>query len=389
MKAILWIVIIIFSASLISCKPAEIGEQNCKVVIQELDQCNEFRTKGLFCDIAIDNIKRSFKQTSINEYNRAMWATHCKVICSNSFEYSPALRQNYEKVCMDSEIFNVKDKRLIGLTTLSLMWLIGCVAFLFSLRSFFRVRQFRMNSIKTTGVVVDHEKHYGYRQDTYAPVIEFKDWVGRAHRFTSGTSTSVMGKPGNPLNSAVKIIYPKDHPEKARQDSLMSLWLLPLFLFFWGGGFVFMAGFGLFSTNEWRNHNEYLQQHTPVIAKTVDTLVHTMRGFMPVLTTIKDYRFTDEKSNSLIIEVDYNLSPFERGEIYMSAITMTNGQSGGEWTFWPARLQNGSGKAQVKLGVANNAPDHYCSNEIKFSIYSGGESNFYERVIPYEKCWSK
>lgn len=73
----------------------------------------------------------------------------------------------------------------------------------------------------------------------------------------------------------------------------------------------------------------------------------------------------------------------------MGANTLTDGHSGCEWGYRPARLSKGYGTAQVRLSMSSDAPDKYCSNEIKLTMYVSGESSFYERVIHYEKCWSK
>jgi len=376
------------SLPLIGCKRHDEGVQNCSVVMQGMDQCVEHRGKQASCLVAVDNIKQLLQQTTVNDYNRSMWADDCRRICLGTIEYRSVVRRNYEDICINSEVFNIKDDRFIKLAALSGIFLTGFIVLLFGIRSFLRASHFRRDAIKTRGIVVGHEASSSDGSAVYAPVIEFKDWMGKEFRFTSTVARSHMGKPAEEIDSEVKLLYPKDRPEEARRDSFMVLWLLPFFLLVWGGGFALMSGYGLFAAREWRQHHGYLQQHAPTIAKSMNSVAMTVRELMPTLTGIRDYRITEEKPDSIIIEADYRLSPFKSGDIYMGAITMTNGKSGGDWGYRPAHLQSGSGTARVKLSMGSESSD-YCSNQIQLSIYYSGKGSFYERVIPYEKCWAR
>jgi len=243
--------------------------------------------------------------------------------------------------------------------------------------------------MKARGIVVGHETGSMKSSTVYAPVIEFTDWMGRKHRFTSKYYSSRFGKPSEKLNSQVKLLYPKDQPEEVRRDSFMTLWLIPFILVVWGGGFALGTGAGIFSAKQWRTHYAYLQQHAPGVASTADQFARTIRETTPRLTSIGDYRIIDEKPDSIVIEAEYRLSTFKDDNVYMGAITLTDGRSGGEWGYRPAKLKKGFGTARVRLGMSSNAPDRYCTNQIELNMYYGGGSDFYERVIPYEKCWTR
>lgn len=381
--------LLLVSVNLVSCKNNELAAQNCKIVMQELDKCVEKRVGQLSCDIAVDDITQSLSLTSINEYNRNMWARNCKSLCTGRYEYRPIVRSNYETICTYSEVITIKDDRLIKLVALSGLFIVSCIVVVIAMGSVIRRRRFRNSSFRAKGVIVRHETTSSGGSTLYAPVIEFKDWMGRLHTLTSSMYSSTMGKPSKAVNTVVDVYYPKDRPEQARYDSFVSFWLVPLILFVFGGVFALASGFGLFGAKEWRAHQHYLQQHAPAIAESADTIVLTMREIVPLVTSIRDYRIVDENPDFIVLEVDYRLSPLKDGDIYMGAITLTDGHSGGEWGYRPARLSEGYGTAQVRLSMSSDAPDRYCSNEIKLTMYISGEGSFYERVIPYEKCWSK
>ena len=357
--------------------------------MQGLDKCVENRAGPVSCDIAVEDISQSLSLTSINQYNRNMWASACKSLCSGRYEYRPIVRSNYETICTNSEVLTIKDDRLVKLVALSGLFIVSCIVLILAMRGVIRRRRFRNSSFKAKGVIVRHETTSSDGSTLYAPVIEFRDWMGRLHTLTSSVYSSTMGKPSKAIDTVVDVYYPKDRPEQARYDSFMSFWFVPLMLFVFAGVFALASAVALFGTKEWRAHRHYLQQHAPAIAESADTIVHTIRERIPLVTSIRDYRIIDGNPDFIVLEVDYRLSPLKDGDIYMGAITMTDGHSGGEWGYRPARLSSGYGTAQVRLSMSNDAPERYCSNEIKLSMYFSGESSFYERLIPYEKCWSK
>jgi len=324
-------------------------------------------------------------KTTINDFNRSGWQRDCRSLCSNTDEYQSIVRNNYAAKCFRGEKFTVKDERFIKLAVLAGMWLVGVIVLLFGVRSVKRIIQFKNSGIKTKGLVLRHESRRSDGSTVYAPVIEFKDWMGREHKFTAKIFTSSMNEPSEEVGNTVNVIYPKDNPDQVRYDTFISLWLLPLFLLVWGGGFTVISSIGLFSSKDWRQHHAYLQQHAPVIAKKADIFATTLRESVPVLTKISGYRIIEERPGYIVIEADYRLSPFQEGKIFMGAIALTDGRSSGKWGYRPARLQKGFGSARVRLGTSSK----HCSNQIKLSIYRGGKGKIYQRVIPYEKCWEK
>jgi hypothetical protein len=383
------ILLVLVSVNLVSCKSKDIAAEHCQIVMQGLDKCVESRVGPLSCDAAVDTIMQSLSLTTITKYNRNMWASECKSLCKGKYQYRPIVRSNYETICTYSEVITVRDERLVKLLALSGLFIVSCIVLVLAMRIVIRRRRFRNSSFKAKGVIVRHETTSSGGSTLYAPVIEFRDWMGRLHTLTSSTYRSTMGKPSRAVDTVVDVYYPKDKPEQARYDSFMTFWFLPFLLFVFGGIFALASGFGLFGSKEWRAHQQYLQQHVPAFAESANTFVHAIRKSVPLVTAIRDYRILDENSDFIMLEADYRVSPLQDGDIYMGAITLTDGHSGGEWAYRPARLSKGYGTAQVRLSMSTGAPDEYCSNEIKLTMYIGGGSRFYERVIPYEKCWSR
>lgn len=370
------------------CKPVEEGDRNCKIVLESLDKCVEQRTTPQACHIAVENLELSLINTTVKPYNQRSWANDCRRLCQSTYDYRPIVRRNYESICINSEIFSIKDDRFIKLAALSSVWAIGLLVLLGGIKKARKVRRFLKACITTKGIVVGHETTRSDGSTLYAPVIEFRDMLGRTHTFTSSVYTSRMGKPGNAINSTVKVLYPEGKPEEARFDSFMTLWMLPSFLVVWGGGMAMVCGFALFGQAEWRSHYGYLQQHAPAIADTANEIVEYARNKVFVITSVRDYRIIDAQPDAVYIEADYLLSPFKDGNVFMGAISMTDGKSGGQWGYRPARLETGFGKARVRLSMNSKAGD-YCSNQIQLSIYEAGKGSFYTRTLPYEKCWSK
>lgn len=375
--------------ALAGCKSEQEGAANCLLVMQELDQCAEHGAAQLACSDAITAIKASLGKTSINDFNRAMWVLNCRGLCKGDYAYQSTERRNFEVNCINSEVFTVRDERFLKLSGLSGLFVICCLVLLYVLRSLFRIQRLRRSAVRTNGIIVGHDTTHSDGSTLYAPIIEFKDWMGQPHTFTTRVYSSRMGKPRAEVNSQVKVIYPKDKPGEARYDSFLSLWFAPLTMLLFAGIFFALAALGLFAEKEWRGHHRYLQQHAPALAETVDGLRHALFDSIPLLTAMGDFRVLEEQPDAILLEVDYRLSPFQEGKMYMGAITLTNGQSGGEWAYRPARLKKGLGTAQVRLSMNSTAPERYCSNQVQISIYAAGQSNTYKRVIPYEKCWTK
>jgi hypothetical protein len=78
----------------------------------------------------------------------------------------------------------------------------------------------------------------------------------------------------------------------------------------------------------------------------------------------------------------------DRGEgIGMEAITLLDGQSTGHWGYKPARVALGLNVAIIVLGMSQNAPDTYESNELLVGFFRPRAEVFDERVVPFEKTW--
>lgn len=98
-----------------------------------------------------------------------------------------------------------------------------------------RTKDFKQSAARTEGVVIDLVIT---RSGTYAPVFEFDDASGVRHRIVSATASN---PPAFEVSERVRVLYQPGHPEGARIDSFLELWLGPLIFLVLGTAF---SGFG-------------------------------------------------------------------------------------------------------------------------------------------------
>lgn len=381
--------LILISLSLSSCKSDEQLEQSCAAVVEGLNYCFEQRSDASNCGKVVDKFSQKITPVPINDFNRPMWASNCKTLCLSTYKGATFMRDYYESTCVESEVITLSDDRLIKLLGMILLFLISSLILYFTIRSVRRVLKFRKEAIRAKGIVTGHDTVYRSGSNLYSPIIEFNDQLGSTQTLTSNTYSSTMNKPSDPVGSIVTVMYPKNQPEKARVDSFMKLWFVPFILFVIGGIPFLVAVNGLFSSRDWAVHHQYLKQHLPAVAGVANSAVHTIRSSALIFNSITGYRITDEKPDSITLELDYRLSPWINRNIYLGAISMTDGYSRGGWGYRPGKAHGRTGTAKVVLSLSSRGPDAYCSNEIELSMYYSGGPTVYERVIPYEKCWSR
>ncbi len=99
---------------------------------------------------------------------------------------------------------------LIGLGALTGAWLLYSDA-----------REFVATSTATEGTVVELVRSRSSDSTTYAPQVTFTDAQGRAHAFTSRTSSN---PPAYHVGETVRVLYRSGSPEQARIDGFFSLW---------------------------------------------------------------------------------------------------------------------------------------------------------------------
>lgn len=105
--------------------------------------------------------------------------------------------------------------------------------------------------------------------------------------------------------------------------------------------------------------------------------------------TVLEQRITHETDNSAVLLVKYQYDGVVNDNIWISAITYNEGKSTGHWSFRPVKLQHGKRAAQIRIGMSSASPDKYCSDSFVIQAYVVNDGNFFEKVMPYKRCWSK
>ncbi|MFS4468956.1 DUF3592 domain-containing protein [Maribacter sp. 2210JD10-5] len=109
------------------------------------------------------------------------------------------------------------------------MWILF-YGFLFSLGAFLaysafndyqKTRSLLEKGIKTTATVTSFITSQGDNGTMYNPIFEFKDRAQNTQTFESGISSS---PPAYNVGDKVKIVYDRNHPEKAKTISFWGLY---------------------------------------------------------------------------------------------------------------------------------------------------------------------
>ena len=102
-----------------------------------------------------------------------------------------------------------------------------------------------------------------------------------------------------------------------------------------------------------------------------------------------DFEVISESQDELFIQVDYFYNGKCGKSPFLGVITLKNGKSTGYWVYTSAKIHKGAGSTRVKVGMNDNAPKAYQSDELKFKLSSKECGVFFETSSKYEKKWIK
>ena len=105
--------------------------------------------------------------------------------------------------------------------------------------------------------------------------------------------------------------------------------------------------------------------------------------------TVFSQKITHETDDSAVLQVKYQYEGSADDNAYISAITYNEGKSTGHWSFRPVKLKNGKRAAQIRIGMSSASPDKYCSDSFVIQAYVANGGNFFDKTMPYDRCWSK
>lgn len=133
------------------------------------------------------------------------------------------------------------------------------------------------------------------------------------------------------------------------------------------------------------NDNEIASQIEKAIARGKRLISNEKHGALAIL----EEKITHENDNSAVVQVKYRYDGIIDDNAWISALTFNEGKSTGHWSFRPIKLKHGEHFAQIHVGMSSDSPDKYCSDSFVIQAYVGGKGTFQEKVMPYQRCWSK
>lgn len=104
---------------------------------------------------------------------------------------------------------------------------------------------------------------------------------------------------------------------------------------------------------------------------------------------IISYYVVHNAPDHLALAVKYFYEGDKGDDVSLGAITLSKGKSNGYWSYRAAPAGLGENWAHIYIGINETAPAEYDSDEIQFSIYKNGASEFQHAVVPFRKHWQK
>jgi len=96
-----------------------------------------------------------------------------------------------------------------------------------------------------------------------------------------------------------------------------------------------------------------------------------------------------ESGDELVLDIEYVYDGDHGRNAFIGGITLQGGKSTGHWSYVPARLLEGHHIARVVVGMNQDAPAEYFSDEVEISFYLPRSSLFFRRVVNYGKAWRR
>ena len=122
-----------------------------------------------------------------------------------------------------------------------------------SIYSLVLAKQFMRKGETTSGRVIRLIEHGGPHESdiTWSPVVEYEDTNGEVHEFECSVSShapktgwhqsSQPAKPDYEIGDAVEVVFDPMNPGKAKIKSWKRIWVIPVFLGFFGVAMVWEA----------------------------------------------------------------------------------------------------------------------------------------------------
>ena len=105
------------------------------------------------------------------------------------------------------------------------MVLAAIVAILVGTFSLIKTRDFLVKAVEANGKIVELDRKNSGDGVTYSPVFSFVEASGKQHTIHSSLSTN---PPRYEIDEKVSVLYDPQNPQKARIDSFLNLYFVPL-----------------------------------------------------------------------------------------------------------------------------------------------------------------
>lgn len=105
--------------------------------------------------------------------------------------------------------------------------------------------------------------------------------------------------------------------------------------------------------------------------------------------SILNQRIHRETKDSAVLLVRYRYDGVINDNTWISATTYNAGKNTGFWSYRPVKLQHGEHEALIHVGMSSDSPDKYCSDSFVIKAYVAEKGGFFEKLMPYQRCWSK
>ncbi|MGR3279095.1 DUF3592 domain-containing protein [Acaryochloris marina NIES-2412] len=137
-----------------------------------------------------------------------------------------------------------------------IFWVVGILLMIGAFFFYQDTQKFLVEAASTEGTViqmvaskggtdVSRQKFSSVSGETYAPIVQFRDFSGTVIEFKSNFGSK---PPQYEIGELVEVLYRIDAPEQARIKSFLSLWGASLILGFMGSIFVVIGAFRMLLT---------------------------------------------------------------------------------------------------------------------------------------------
>jgi hypothetical protein len=105
--------------------------------------------------------------------------------------------------------------------------------------------------------------------------------------------------------------------------------------------------------------------------------------------SMQNFRVSSVSEKEIQFTVDYGYNTNHGSNVWVGAYVLRNGQQLRWFGYRPVRINQGNGRATIRLTYGyNSPPTSVTSDQVRVFMYVGGQSSFYSKTFDYRKVWS-